>query len=248
MSNIGNRPDEAAVRDIVTESAPVEQAGRPAVEVRERESWRPELVLASASPRRLALLEQIGIVPDLLLPADIDETPRRGEKPRDYARRVACAKAAAVRELLKTRRKEGDAISGSFIVAADTVVAVGRRILPKAEVAEEATDCLRLLSGRTHRVYTALAIVSPKGRERDRVIETRLRFKALSRAEVDGYIASGEWRGKAGGYAIQGLAGSFVVKLVGSYSGVVGLPLYETAALLAGEGYPVHRQWLNLEL
>ncbi|MGV6873670.1 Maf-like protein [Pseudochelatococcus sp. B33] len=214
--------------------------------VRERESWRPELVLASASPRRLALLEQIGIVPDSLLPADIDETPQRGEKPRDYARRVACAKAAAARALLGARGEGGEGQSDAFILAADTVVALGRRILPKAEIAEEAAECLRLLSGRTHRVYTALSLISPKGRERDRVIETRLRFKALSRAELDGYLASGEWRGKAGGYAIQGLAGSFVVKLVGSYSAVVGLPLYETAALLAGEGYPVHRQWLNL--
>lgn len=240
MSDISTRHDNAADPSPRIESAPA------ASNARERESWRPELVLASASPRRLALLEQIGIVPDSLLPADIDETPQRGEKPRDYARRVALGKAEAVRSLLNRQPGGGEGGSAPFIVAADTVVAVGRRILPKAEIAEEAADCLRLLSGRTHRVYTALSVISPRGRERDRVVETRLRFKALSRAEVDGYLASGEWRGKAGGYAIQGLAGSFVVKLVGSYSAVVGLPLYETAALLAGEGYPVHRQWLNL--
>lgn len=241
VSDISTRQEAAAsVADPRADGSPSTAGEAPA---RERESWRPELVLASASPRRLALLEQIGIVPDSLLPADIDETPQRGEKPRDYARRVACAKAAAVHGLLGARPERD---GGAFIVAADTVVALGRRILPKAEIAEEAAECLRLLSGRTHRVYTALSIISPRGRERDRVIETRLRFKALSRVELDGYLASGEWRGKAGGYAIQGLAGSFVVKLVGSYSAVVGLPLYETAALLAGEGYPVHRQWLNL--
>ncbi|MFD2251586.1 septum formation protein [Pseudochelatococcus lubricantis] len=220
------------------DGGPAENAARP--------SWRPQLVLASASPRRLALLEQIGLTPDILLPAEIDETPRRGEKPRDYARRVAIDKAETARTLLKASEGKGEAVGNAYIIAADTVVAVGRRILPKAEIAEEAEQCLRLLSGRAHRVYTALAVVSPHGRLRDRVVETRLRFKNLARDEMDGYLASGEWRGKAGGYAIQGLAGSFVVKLVGSYSAVVGLPLYETVSLLTGEGFPVHGHWLNL--
>lgn len=204
-------------------------------------SWRPRLALASASPRRLALLQQMGIEPDGLLPADLDETPHRNESPRALAVRLANekagvgAKAAAAQEDLR----------GAFIVAADTVVSVGRRILPKCELAEEAGACLRLLSGRNHRVYTAVTIITPKGAERRRLVDTRVRFKRLSSAEIEAYLASGEWRGKAGGYAIQGLAGSFVVKLVGSYSGVVGLPLYETAQLLTGEGYPVHLMWLN---
>lgn len=204
-------------------------------------AWRPKLVLASASPRRLALLQQVDIEPDALLPADVDETPRKGEKPRDYARRVAREKAEAA--LAIARRTED--LAGSFILAADTVVAAGRRILPKAEILDEAAACLRLLSGRTHRVYTAVCIVTPKEALRERVVETRLRFKALSRDELESYLASGEWRGKAGGYAIQGLAGAFVVKLVGSYTGVVGLPLYETVGLLGGEGFPVRLSWLN---
>ena len=130
-------------------------------------------------------------------------------------------------------------------VAADTVVARGNRILPKAEHVEEAAACLRLLSGRQHRVYTGLAVVTPRGAIRERVIETRVVFKHLSRPEIEAYLASGEWRGKAGGYAIQGRAGSFVTKLVGSYSNVVGLPLYECQALLGGEGFPIHLNWLN---
>ncbi|MFT0893193.1 Maf-like protein [Pseudochelatococcus sp. G4_1912] len=216
-------------------------------EVSEKAAVKPQLILASASPRRLALLEQVGVKPDFLLPAEIDETPRKGEKPRDYARRVAISKAQAVHALLKSPAGIGSDVREAYIIAADTVVAVGRRILPKAEVTDEAEDCLRLLSGRAHRVYTALSVITPNGKERDRVIETRVRFKNLSRVEMDGYLASGEWRGKAGGYAIQGLAGSFVVKLVGAYSAVVGLPLYETVALLSGEGFPVHSQWLNQE-
>ncbi len=205
------------------------------------ESWRPRLALASASPRRLALLQQMGVEPDGLLPAELDETPHRSESPRALAVRLANekaragAKAAALQEDLR----------GAFIVAADTVVAVGRRILPKCELAEEAGACMRLLSGRNHRVFTAVTLITPKGAERRRLVDTRVRFKRLSSAEIEGYLASGEWRGKAGGYAIQGLAGAFVVKLVGSYSGVVGLPLYETAQLLSGEGYPIHLMWLN---
>ena len=203
-------------------------------------TWRPRLVLASASPRRLALLQQVGGEPDEHLPADLDETPLRGEAPRSHALRLAQEKARVAASV--AARGEG---GPAFVVAADTVVSVGRRILPKCELAEEAAACLELLSGRSHRVHTAVTMITPKGAERSRLVETRVRFKRLSGAERSAYLASGEWRGKAGGYAIQGLAGSFAVKLVGSYSGVVGLPVYETMSLLAGEGYPVHLLWLN---
>jgi septum formation protein len=205
------------------------------------ESWRPRLALASASPRRLALLQQMGVEPDGLLPADLDETPQRNESPRALAVRLANEKARAGAKAAALQ----DDLRGAYVVAADTVVAVGRRILPKCELAEEAGACMRLLSGRNHRVFTAVTLITPKGSERRRLVDTRVRFKRLSSAEIEGYLASGEWRGKAGGYAIQGLAGAFVVKLVGSYSGVVGLPLYETAQLLSGEGYPIHLMWLN---
>ena len=202
---------------------------------------RPKLVLASGSPRRLALLNQAGIEPDALRPADVDETPRRAELPRACANRLARAKAEAA---LKSVQLDDD-LRGSFVLAADTVVAVGRRILPKANLVDEASQCLRLLSGRNHRVYTAICIVTPKEAFRQRLVETRVRFKRLSNEDLEAYLASGEWRGKAGGYAIQGLAGTFVVKMVGSYTNVVGLPLYETLSLLGGEGYPVHFGWLN---
>lgn len=204
-------------------------------------AWRPKLVLASASARRLELLEKIGVAPDALLPTDIDESPRKGETPRTLAQRLANEKAQAAARIVAQRPE----LEGAYIVAADTLVAVGRRILPKCELLEEAADCLRLLSGRQHRVYTGVTIITPKGAERRRLVETRLRFKRLSAQEIDAYLASGEWRGKAGGYAIQGLAGAFAVKLVGSYSAVVGLPLYETMALLDGEGYPVRLGWAN---
>ncbi|ADH87463.1 maf protein [Ancylobacter novellus DSM 506] len=206
-------------------------------------SARPTLVLASGSPRRLALLAQAGIEPDALLPADIDEAPERGELPRRLALRLAQQKLAAA----DARRKAGNEHEGAYLLAADTVVAVGRRILPKPDLSEEAADCLRLLSGRAHRVYTGLALMTPKGGVRTRLVETRVRFKRLSREEMDGYVASREWLGKAGGYAIQGLAGVFVVKLVGSYTNVVGLPLAETVALLAGERFPVYQRWGNPE-
>ncbi|HEX2726261.1 MAG TPA: Maf-like protein [Beijerinckiaceae bacterium] len=202
---------------------------------------RPKLVLASGSPRRLALLQQTGLDPDALLPADVDETPARSESPRELARRLARGKAEVARRAARNREDLKD----SYIVAADTVVTAGRRILPKAEVIEEAAACLRLLSGRAHRVYTAVCVITPKDAVRERLVETRVRFKRLSREETESYLASGEWRGKAGGYAIQGLAGSFVVKLVGSYSNVVGLPVYETVALLDGAGFPVRLGWLN---
>ncbi len=202
---------------------------------------RPKLVLASGSPRRLALLQQAGIEPAALFPADVDETPLKNESARELVRRLARAKAEVAR---KTARNRED-LQRAYILAADTVVSVGKRILPKAEVVDEAEACLRLLSGRTHRVYTAVCVVTPKDGFRDRIVETRVRFKRLSRDEFERYLASGEWRGKAGGYAIQGLAGTFVVKLVGSYPNVVGLPLYEAIALLEGEGYPVRHSWLE---
>jgi septum formation protein len=203
--------------------------------------WRPRLVLASASPRRLQLLEQAGVKPDLLLPTDLDETPLASERPRDLARRLARLKAESARRMITHREDAGE----SMILSADTVVAVGRRVLPKPEIVEEGAQCLRLLSGRAHRVYTAIAVITPGGALRERLVETRVRFKRLSEQDIDTYLASGEWRGKAGGYAIQGIAGSFVVKIVGSYTGVVGLPLYETMALIGGEGYPVHLGWLQ---
>ena len=202
---------------------------------------RPKLVLASGSPRRLALLNQAGIEPDSLQPAEVDEIPAKGELPRALANRLARAKAEVALDSIKIDEE----LRGSYIIAADTVVAVGRRILPKAETLDEAAACLRMLSGRNHRVYTGVCLVTPKAAFRQRLIETRVRFKRLSTEDLEAYLASGEWRGKAGGYAIQGLAGTFVVKLVGSYTNVVGLPLYESLSLLGGEGFPVHFGWLN---
>jgi septum formation protein len=202
---------------------------------------RPKLVLASGSPRRLALINQVGIEPEALRPADIDETPKRGELPRACANRLARAKADAALEMVRL----DDELKGAYILAADTVVAVGRRILPKAELLDEAAQCLRLLSGRNHRVHSAVCLVTPNEAFRQRLVETRVRFKRLSDEDIEAYLASGEWRGKAGGYAVQGIAGSFVVKIVGSYTNVVGLPLYETTTLLGGEGYPVRFGWLN---
>jgi septum formation protein len=143
------------------------------------------------------------------------------------------------------RVRGNEQVRDAYIIAADTVVAVGRRILPKPDLIDEAAGCLRLLSGRTHRVYSGVCVVTPHDSVRTRLVETRVRFKRLSAQDIESYLASGEWRGKAGGYAIQGLAGSFVVKLVGSYPNVVGMPLNETLALLAGEGFPVHYNWLN---
>jgi septum formation protein len=185
------------------------------------------LVLASASPRRLDLLRQIGIQPDAVAAAEVDETPLRKETPRQLAFRLARAKAARVAE----------AEPEAFVLAADTVVAVGRRVLPKVETEAEARACLALLSGRAHRVLTGVAAIAPSGRTAARLVESRVRFKRLTPAEIDRYVASGDGFGKAGGYAIQGRAGALVIDLQGSYSGVVGLPLYETAALLEGLGY-----------
>ena len=186
-------------------------------------SDRPRLILASASPRRLELLAQIGIRPDATLPAEIDETPRPGELARACALRLAAAKAEAI--------PAGDAV----VLAADTIVAVGRRILGKPASAAEAEAFLRLLSGRRHRVVTGVALRTPE-RTRLRAVETAVRFKPLDRAEIAAYLASGEWQGKAGGYAIQGRAGGLVPWIGGSYSNVVGLPLTETLGLLAAAG------------
>jgi septum formation protein len=194
---------------------------------------RPPLILASASPRRLELLAQIGLAPDLIDPAEIDETPLPGETARLLALRLAQAKAAAV----AVRR------AGAFVLAADTVVAVGRRLLGKPDDEADAARMLALLSGRAHRVLTAVAVAGPaidgkQGRSAARLSETRVRFKRLTDAETRAYLASGEWAGKAGGYGVQGRAGAFVIALNGSYTGVVGLPLYETRALLIGLGFP----------
>ena len=184
------------------------------------------LVLASASPRRLDLLKQIGIVPDAVDAAELDETPLPDETPRRLALRLAIAKAVEV----AARHP------GAFVGAADTVVAVGRRIMPKAADAAEVRDCLNLLSGRAHRVLTGVAVTAPDGRVASRLVESRLHFKRLSQAELDAYLACGEGVGKAGGYAVQGRAAALVISLQGSYSGVVGLPLYETSSLLTGLG------------
>jgi septum formation protein len=185
------------------------------------------LVLASASPRRLDLLRQIGLTPAAVDSADVDETPEPKETPRRLAVRLAETKARTV----------APRHPGSFVLAADTVVAVGRRVLPKVETEAEGRACLALLSGRNHRVLTAIAARGPGGRSAARLVETRIHFKRLSAPEIDAYLQSGEGFGKAGGYAIQGLAGAFVIDLHGSYSGVVGLPLYETACLLRGLGW-----------
>ncbi len=206
-----------------------------------RSSAQKILVLASASSRRLALLEQVGIEPDALRPASIDETPKKGEQPRSYSQRLARSKAITARERLA---REPD-LAGAFVLAADTVVAVSRKIIGKPEYLNEAAESLQTLSGRSHRVYTSICLITDTGAVRMRTVETRVRFKRLSNEEMDSYLACGEWRGKAGGYAIQGIAGAFVQKIVGSYSNVVGLPLIEVVQLLTGEGFPIYFNWLN---
>jgi len=185
------------------------------------------LVLASASPRRLELLRQVGVEPDRVVSTDVDESLIKGETPRLHAVRLARAKAQA-----------GAAIApGAFVLAADTVVAVGTRVLPKAETQGQARECLTLLSGRAHKVLTAVAVIAPDGRLVSRLVETRVRFKRLTAQEAEGYLESDEWRGKAGGYGVQGRAGAFVIELQGSYPAVVGLPLYETLSLLQELGW-----------
>ena len=188
---------------------------------------RVPLILASASPRRRDLLAQIGIVPDGISAADLDESPKDGETPRQLAQRLAADKARAV------AAAHGDAV----VLAADTVVCVGRRVLDKALNDDDVRACLELMSGRGHRVYTGIAVVAPGGRLSSRVIETRLTFKILTRRDIAGYLACGEGIGKAGGYALQGRAGAFVTNLVGSYTSVIGLPVYETRCLLEGAGW-----------
>lgn len=187
----------------------------------------PTLVLASASPRRRDLIGRLGLVPARIAAADIDETPRKAELPRDYARRMAREKALAV--------VAGDA----HVLAGDTVVACGRRVLPKAEDEATARLCLELLSGRRHRVLSAIALKAPDGTLRERLSETIVRFKPLSEVEIAAYLAGGEWHGKAGGYAIQGSAEGLIAWIGGSHSGVVGLPLFETRALLKAAGFPI---------
>ncbi|WP_213268979.1 Maf family nucleotide pyrophosphatase [Hyphomonas sp.] len=186
---------------------------------------RAPLILASASPRRLELLAQIGIVPDRVAPTDIDETRRKAESPRELALRLACEKAAAC---------DGD---GAYVLAADTVVALGQRNLEKAADAAEAAAFLRLLSGRAHQCITGVAVRAPDGRIASRAVLARVKMKRLTEAEIAAYVASGDWKGKAGGYGIQGAAGSFVTAINGSYTAIVGLPLYETKSLLEGLGF-----------
>ncbi len=200
---------------------------------------RAKLVLASGSPRRLSLLEQVGIKPDLLAPATIDEAPRRTEMPRSLVKRLARDKAQNAAGSEQVAALEG----GAYILAADTVVAIGRRIIGKPETLDDASSTLKQLSGRGHRVFTSVCLVTPNGGYRQRIVESRVRFKRLSRQDMESYLASGEWRGKAGAYAIQGRAEAFVQKIQGSYSNIVGLPLYETIALLQGSGYPVYFSW-----
>jgi septum formation protein len=191
---------------------------------------KPRLILASASPRRLELLARLGVVPDAVWPAEIDETPRKGELPAPYAERMAAEKAAAAVALAQ---------GGALVLAADTVVAAGRRILPKCEREEEAHAALSLLSGRRHRVHCAVTLVDAEGRARHRLATSIVTFKRLSDEELRAYLATGEWRGKAGGYAIQGRAEALVRFLAGSHSAVMGLPLHETRALLRAAGYPL---------
>jgi septum formation protein len=185
------------------------------------------LVLASASPRRRDLLAQIGLAPDRIIAPDIDETPHRAELPRLYAQRIARAKCEAITD------------PDCFVLAADTVVAVGRRILPKAETPQQAQDCLELISGRRHHVLTCVVIRAPSGQTRERVCDSTVIFARLTPPQIAAYLATGEWLGKAGGYAIQGHAAAHIRAIGGSYSGVVGLPLFETAQLLRGLGFPL---------
>jgi septum formation protein len=187
------------------------------------------LILASASPRRLDLLARIGVTPDAVLPADVDERVPKGELPREHAIRLAREKAQAV------AAQQPDAL----VLAADTVVAVGRRILPKVEDEQTLRACMALLSGRRHRVLTGVALAIPGGAVRERLVETMIAMKRLSAEEVDFYASHGEWRGKAGGYALQGYGEVYVRHIAGSYSNVVGLPLGETRVLLKSAGYPI---------
>lgn len=188
---------------------------------------RPQLVLASASPRRLDLLRQMQITPDTVAPADIDETPRKGELPLVYAQRIAAEKARAVAPLYPQ----------AVILSADTVVACGRRVLPKAETEGEARACLALLSGRRHRVISAVSVIDADGTQHTRPVTSTVKFKRLSATDIESYVASGEWKGKAGGYAIQGIAAAYIPFISGSYTAIVGLPVAETVQMLKNAGY-----------
>lgn len=205
------------------------------------ETERPQLVLASASPRRVTLLAQVGVTPDALRPASIDETPKRGEMPRALVSRLARAKAEVARNQIANDRD----LAGAYVLAADTVVAMGRKVLMKPTHIEEAMASLQLLSGRTHKVQTCICLITPDDRVRTKIVDTRVRFRYINRSELESYIASREWRGKAGGYAIQGLAGCFVQRLIGSYTNVVGLPLTEVVSLLNSEKFPIQYNWLK---
>ncbi len=215
--------------------------GRTSGGVRQPVRTRPKLVLASGSPRRLQLLDQVGISPDALRPASLDETPGGNEPPRALVVRLAQAKAEAARDQIAN----DEALADAHILAADTIVAVGRRVLIKPQSVDEAVSTLQHLSGRSHRVLTCVHLLTPQDKLRRRVVETRVRFKRLSIEEIDSYIASREWRDKAGGYAIQGLAAAFVRKITGSYTNVVGLPVSEVVQMLVGEGFPVFYNWLK---
>lgn len=199
--------------------------------------YQTQLVLASTSERRLSLLKQICIVPDQIAPANIDETPKKNELPANYALRMACEKVALASGKL-------DSEPGSiFVLAGDTVVAVGRRILPKVETEKQARDCLAVLSGRRHRVFGGIALQSPDGSVRSRVVQSYVCIRQLSSMDIDYYIGSKDWQGKAGGYAIQGLAARFIRAIGGSYSNVVGFSLYDVAAMLDAAGYyPISQQ------
>jgi septum formation protein len=189
----------------------------------------------------MTLLAQVGIEPDSVRPSSIDETARRGEMPRTLVTRLASAKAAETRDLIANDKDIADA----YVLAADTVVAVGRRVLGKPQFIEEAVASLQLLSGRNHRVLTCICLITPEDRVRLKIVDTRVRFRRLTKEDIESYVASREWRGKAGGYAIQGLAGCFAQKLVGSYTNVVGLPVTEVVNMLIGEGFPIHFNWLK---
>ena len=225
-------PRRETLRD---EAARAQNTGR-------RAGLKPKLVLASASPRRLTLLAQAGIEPDAMRPASLDETPKRAEMPRSLVSRLARAKAETARDQIANDKD----LCEAFVLAADTIVTVGRRILVKPRFVEEAVASLQLLSGRNHRVLTGICLITPDDRVRLKIVDTRVRFKRLSKDEIEAYIASREWRGKAGGYAIQGLAGCFIQKISGSYTNVVGLPLTEIVAMLLAENYPVHFNWLKV--
>jgi septum formation protein len=202
---------------------------------------RPRLVLASASPRRVTLLAQAGITPDALRPTSIDESANKAEKPRSLVSRLARSKAEVGRDQIANERDLAD----SYVLAADTVVAVGSKILMKPAHVEEAMASLQLLSGRAHNVYTAICLITPDDKVKTKIIETTVYFRHLAQSEIESYIASREWRGKAGGYAIQGLAGCFIRKINGSYTNVVGLPLTEVISLLSAEGFPIQYNWLR---